>query len=275
MRPSCRRTRRGFVTRPKKKRAWVVAIGGVDPTGSAGIVADARTIEAMGAQPAVVVTAITVQTGSYVREVVPVPAGRVRAQLAAVFDSLPVAAVKCGLLPRPAIVREVARELVGRRRCAVVVDPVAVASAGARLASVGARKALIGELLPIADVLSVNLAEAAELAGMPVTDREAMERAACRIARLGPRAVVVKGGHLGGPPADLLWRRGRTVWFSGRRIAGRDMHGSGCAFASGVAAALACGQPLEQAVRSAGRHVRRLIAAAEPSREGAWLRAKG
>ncbi|RMD85789.1 MAG: hydroxymethylpyrimidine/phosphomethylpyrimidine kinase [Candidatus Dadabacteria bacterium] len=255
----------------RDRRPWVLAVGGLDPTASAGIVADARSIEALGGRPAIAATALTVQTGGQVMEVSAVPPERVVAQMEAVFGQLPVAAVKIGLVPRPATARAVAR-LLRRQRAVTVVDPVVTASAGTELATAGTLAAVRAELFPIADLVTVNLEEAARLCGFRVTDAAAMEAAAQAIAGFGPDAVLVKGGHLAGQPRDFLWAGGRGRWFSAPRLKGRDMHGSGCALAAAAAAALARGLGVEEAVAVARRHARRLIARATRGRDGAWLR---
>ena len=251
----------------------MLTIAGSDPTGGAGLQADLKTFERFGVVAAAVVTAVTTQTATKVLAVSALPAAAVAAQLDAVFTTVTPKVVKCGLLATAANVSAVARAL-RRRAPLLVVDPVTVAGGGARLGDAKLLGAIVERLFPLATVVTVNLGEAEAIAGMPVRDEAAMRRAASRILALGPRAVVVKGGHLAGPPVDLLvvGRRARVHRIVGRRIA-HGMHGTGCAFASALAAGLAHERSLEQATRAAAKHARDLIAGAVSTQDGGWLRA--
>ena len=249
----------------------MLVVAGSDPTGGAGLQADLKTLEWFGVASAAAVSALTVQTATRVRASYPVPAPTLRAQLAAVAASISPQVVKCGLLASAANVRVVA-DFVARRRCALVVDPVTAASGGgARLAAAELGDAIVEILFPLASVVTVNLAEASKLCGGEVTDDNAMGDAARTIAALGPRAVVVKGGHLAGPPVDVLYHAGRIRRFPGVRTPG-SMHGTGCAFASAVAAGMALGRGLARAVEDAGAHVRALLAVSVRTRDGGRLR---
>jgi hydroxymethylpyrimidine/phosphomethylpyrimidine kinase len=238
----------------------VMAIGGFDPSCGAGVVADARSIEAMGALPLAVVTAITVQSGSGVRSFSAVPAARVAAQLEELLAHLPVMAIKIGQIPSAAIARVVARRL---RAAALplVLDPVLGASGGGSLVEDGAAAAIVAALVPLASLVTVNLAEAGALGGRRVTSIAGMRRAAAGLEGRGAGAVLVKGGHLRGDPVDLLRANGKELLLRSPRIPG-SMHGTGCALASAVAARLAHGDDLETAVRTARDHVRCLLRAA-------------
>ncbi|MFN2424927.1 MAG: hydroxymethylpyrimidine/phosphomethylpyrimidine kinase [Candidatus Binatia bacterium] len=240
-----------------RRRPFVVAIGGFDPSCGAGVVADVRSIEAMGAMPAAVVTAITIQSGTGVRGYAPVPAARVLAQLDELLERLPVAAVKIGQVPSVAVARALARRLADTGLL-VVLDPVLVASGGGSLAARGVAGAVLAGLVPLSALVTVNLAEAAVLCGRPVKSIAGMRDAAARIEERGARAVLVKGGHLRGDPVDVLREGGKDLLLRSRRIQG-SMHGTGCALASAVAARLACGDDLDKAVRGARDHVRRLL----------------
>jgi hydroxymethylpyrimidine kinase/phosphomethylpyrimidine kinase len=241
----------------KKRARFVLAIAGFDPSCGAGLVADARSIEAMGALPLAVATAITVQSGSGVRASKALPAAQVSAQLDELLRNLPVAAVKIGQVPNAAIARAIARRLAAAR-LPVVLDPVLVASGGGRLAAAGTMKAIVSYLVPLASLVTVNLAEASALTGGRVTNLAAMREAAAAIEAMGAGAVLVKGGHLRGDPVDVLRRDGRGRMLRGRRIAG-SMHGTGCALASAAAARIACGDDVDVAVKRARDHVRSLI----------------
>lgn len=240
-----------------RRPPFVVAIAGFDPSCGAGLVADARSIEAMGALPLAVATAITVQSGSGVRGSTALAPSLVGRQLDELLENLPVAAVKIGQLPNAAVAKTVAKRLAAAR-IPVVLDPVAVASGGGRLAAPATMKTILASLVPLASLVTVNLAEAAAITGRGVTNVTSMREAASAIESLGAAAVLVKGGHLRGDPVDVLRHDGRERMLKSRRIAG-SMHGTGCALASAVAARLACGDDVEEAVRRARDHVRSLI----------------
>jgi len=250
----------------------VLVVAGSDPTGGAGLQADVKTLEWFGVASAAVVTAVTVQTATRVRSSHPVAAPVLRAQLAAAAASVTPRVVKCGLLGSTANVRVLA-DFVSTLGRPLVVDPVTTASAGgARLASPRLVDAIVDRLLPMASVLTVNLPEASRLCGRAITDESSMREAARQIATLGPRAVVIKGGHLAGRPVDLLYHGGRFRRFEGVRVP-VAMHGTGCAFASAVAAGLALGHGLVRVVEDAGAHVRALLAGSQRTRDGGRLRA--
>jgi len=249
----------------------VLTIGGSDPSCGAGVQADIRTLEGFGVDSATVVTALTVQDGVRVSAVEPTKPALVARQLEAVLASRRVTAIKCGMLARAAIVRVVADAIDGAD-AALVVDPVLRAGGGEALGDRGLQRALAARLFPLAAVVTVNLPEAAAFARMQVDDLSSMERAAREIGACGPRAVVVKGGHLEGAPSDLLWDQGRVRIFPGGRRISRELHGTGCAFASALAAGLAKGWPLSRSVECAGDHVRTILREAARSRAGGWLR---
>lgn len=258
----------------KRSAPVVIAIGGSDPSGGAGVQADCRSLDSLGVSPATVLTAVTVQTGARVELARALAPALVVRQLRALVDSRAVAAVKCGMMASTEIVRALA-PLLADLAVPLVVDPVTIASGGERLGSARLPAALSAHLFPIATVVTANLAEAAALAGVEVSDEDGMAAAARAIGRTGTRAVVVKGGHLRTDPVDILWDGRRVRRFPSTRIGGRDMHGTGCAFAAAVAAGLAHRRSLSRSVAAAGDHVRDLIASAARSRGGAWLREPG
>lgn len=241
----------------RRRPPFVVAIAGFDPSCGAGVVADARSIEAMGAAPLAVVTSVTVQSGRGVRASTPLPAARVVAQLDELLANLPVAAAKIGQVPTAAVARALARRLRG---CGfpIVLDPVLAATGGGRLAAADVPRVLGETLLPLATLLTVNLAEAGALTGRRVASLAAMRLAAAELAARGAAAVLVKGGHLRGEPVDVLHAGERTVLLRSRRIAA-TMHGTGCALAAAAAARLACGDDVRAAVDAARAHVRGLL----------------
>lgn len=259
------------MTRGGRAAPVVLVVGGLDPTGGAGIVADVRTLEAFGVASAAAATALTVQDGRRVVRVRKVAPSLLREQIECVLAALPVTAIKCGMLPDAGAV-EVLASVLAEKSIPLVLDPVLRSSGGQALASRSVVAAIADELLPETEVVTPNLAEASLLAGMEIPDADAMVEAARRILASGVRAVVVKGGHLAGAPVDVLVTAKRVDRFRARRLPQADMHGTGCAFASALAAGLARGRGLRASVNDAGAHVRSLIASARRLRNGARLR---
>jgi hydroxymethylpyrimidine/phosphomethylpyrimidine kinase len=217
----------------------LLTIAGSDPSGGAGIQADLKTFTALGGYGMSVLTALTAQNTHGVREVHDVPARFVAAQLDAIFDDVRVDAVKIGMLGTAEVTRAVAAVLAARRPPHVVLDPVMVAKSGDRLLRADAVGALRDELLPLADLITPNLPEAADLLGAPeATDESGMRDQLDALTKLGP-AVLLKGGHLAGPDCpDLLALPGQPepVRLSAPRVATRNDHGTGCTLSAAIAA---------------------------------------
>jgi len=253
-------------------RVTVLTIAGSDPSGGAGIQADLQVFASLGAHGAAAVTALTVQDTRGVQEVWECPAGWVRKQVAAVLEDLPVGAVKIGMLAGPEVVLAVTSVLAAHRGPPVVLDPVRTAGSGAELLNEAGLTALRESLLPLAHLVTPNLAEAEALAGRRVRTIEEMRAAARAIAALGPAAVLVKGGHLGGAPVDVLFADGEWVELPGERVAlDRRVHGTGCAFSAAAAVFLANGSPLVEAVSGAKRYVTAGLRAARAVGHGALV----
>ncbi|NLE85542.1 MAG: bifunctional hydroxymethylpyrimidine kinase/phosphomethylpyrimidine kinase [Myxococcales bacterium] len=235
---------------PPPAPARVLAVGGSDPSGGAGIQADLKTLTALGVFGATAVTAITVQNTCGVTEVMPIPASVVGAQMDAVLDDIGADVIKTGMLHNIDVVRAVAAR-VGR--AALVVDPVILASDGRELLSRDGVRALLEELVPRAALVTPNVPEAEHLTGVPIQDLEGAGRAAERLLALGAAAVLVKGGHLPGSEEEVtdLLRTvdGEEYRFSGPRIVTRAGHGTGCTLASAIAAGVAEGLTLRDAVQ--------------------------
>jgi len=237
-----------------------LTIAGSDSGGGAGIQADIKTFSALGCYGMSVITALTAQNTQAVLAIEEVPPQFVEAQLKAVLDDVGADAVKIGMLHSPEIIRRVAGLLKQYEVTRLVVDPVMFAKSGDRLIRDDAIDALRGDLVPLATVLTPNLPEAAELLRRSLKTREHMEEAARALLDLGPRAVVIKGGHLDiGGSDDFLAVKSesgdvRGEWLLQKRVDTLNVHGAGCTFASAVTAFLAHGQDSENAVRSAKQY---------------------
>lgn len=234
-----------------------LTIAGSDSSGGAGIQADLKTFSALGVYGASVITALTAQNTTGVEGVFPVPPDFVLAQMRAVMSDLDVGAIKTGMLANAAIVEAVATELRAAAR-PVVVDPVMVATSGDLLLEADAVAAVRERLLPLALVVTPNLPEAARLTDTPeARSVEAMVEQGRQILAFGPRAVLVKGGHSAGREAvDMLVTADDATSFTGPRIDTRHTHGTGCTLSSAIAALLARGLPLAEAVGRAKTYVR-------------------
>jgi len=245
--------------------ANVLTIAGSDSGGGAGIQADLKTFSALGVYGASVITALTAQNTRAVTAIHEVPADFVVAQLDAVFDDIAIAAVKVGMLSSPAVIEAVADGLRRHGARQIVLDPVMVAKSGDRLLREDAVSALKERLLPLATVITPNLPEAGVLLDAEgVRDAAGMAGAAAGLRALGPRAVLLKGGHLEGPDSiDVLDDGAAPLTLSAPRIASRNTHGTGCTLSSAIAALLARGLPLRAAVQGAKAYVTAAIRAAD------------
>jgi hydroxymethylpyrimidine/phosphomethylpyrimidine kinase len=244
----------------------VLTIAGSDPSGGAGIQADLRTFAALGAFGAAVVTALTAQNTRGVRAIETVSPAFVTQQLDAVLDDLEVRAVKTGMLGRAAVVEAVADRLAATATVPLVVDPVLGATAGQPLTEPQAIDPIRRRLLPLAALVTPNLAEAEALTGRPVSTASEMRAAARALVDLGARAALVKGGHLAGAALDVLYDGMTFHELTAPRIPG-TFHGTGCTLSAAIAVGLARGATLREAVAEAQRYVTEAIARA-PARGG-------
>ena len=227
-----------------------LTIAGSDSGGGAGIQADLKTFAVLGVWGTAAVTSVTVQNTRGVSGVADVPAEVVGAQVRAVATDIGVDAAKTGMLSTAAIVEAVAEAVAEVGIPHLVVDPVFVSKHGDPLLRPEAVEALRSRLVPLAEVVTPNLAEAAGLAGVEVRTADHMRAAADRILALGARAVLVKGGHLEGHRADdLLVDAEGEEWVPGERIPTPHTHGTGCVLSAAIAAHLALGRPVREAVR--------------------------
>ena len=236
-----------------------LTIAGSDSGGGAGIQADLKTFSAYRVFGMSVITAVTAQNSLGVQAVECLPPSLVARQLSSVLEDFGADAAKCGMLGTAAIVEAVAAGLRARPVARLVVDPIMAATSGDALLEPGAVAKVTTRLLPLALVVTPNLPEAEALAGMPVSNRADMEEAARRIHKLGPRNVLVKGGHLKGDAVDLLYNGREFTAFQTARIESDNTHGTGCTFSAAIVASLAQGRPLAEAVRDAKAYVTRAI----------------
>jgi hydroxymethylpyrimidine kinase/phosphomethylpyrimidine kinase len=255
----------------------VLTIAGFDPSGGAGIIADIRTIVALGCTPVAAVTSITMQNSEGVSGAIHQTAEALRAQILPVVTEFRVAAVKVGMLPTRESVMEVVRLIHEQRIPAPVVDPVLRSTSGYELMESDAIEMLLAELMPLARVITPNIPEAETLTGLHIENEEGMREAASRLRDTGARAVLIKGGHLkqrsevsdqrsvrgisptvreGSDQAiDVLDDEGRVTVFSGEWIDASPVHGTGCMLSAAMAACLAQGMTLEESVRAAKQFV--------------------
>lgn len=232
-----------------------LTIAGSDSGGGAGIQADLKTFAALGVYGMSALTAITAQNTVGVQGVYELPAEFVGLQIDSVVTDIGVDAVKTGMLANADIIAVVAEKVRQYHLPNLVVDPVMVAKSGDPLLREDARDALTNLLLPLAVVVTPNLHEARALTGMAIESVEDMKRAAAAIHAMGPRYVVVKGGHLAGDSVDVLYDGRDYVLFPSPRAETRNTHGTGCTFASAIAAGLAKGLDVKEAVRQAKEYI--------------------
>ena len=260
-----------------------LTIAGFDPSGEAGVLADARTFAAFGFRASAVITSLTFQNSKHVFGALHQSGEAVRAQVIPLLDDYRIVCSKIGMLPTRDVVCEVARLFRENDLPSPVVDPVIISTSGQRLMEGDALDSLISDLLPVTRLITPNIPEAEQLAGMPITSEPEMRQAAAMIRGLGARAVLIKGGHLGGQEAggrrqeaggntqerasegdkddqrfalgkvaiDLLDDNGKVTIFRAERIQGGALHGSGCILSAAVAAGLGKGMTLEDSVSAA------------------------
>ena len=248
----------------------VLSIAGSDSGGGAGIQADLKTFAALGCFGMTAITALTAQNTCGVRAIHPVPPEMLRAQIDAVLEDIGADAVKVGMLHSPEIVRTVAQAIDRHHLSRVVFDPVMVATSGAKLIDDPAIAVLVAELFPRATLITPNLDEAALLVGRPLVSAQDMAQAAAELLAYGARAVLLKGGHLAGDVVmDLLLpAEGEPLWMQAPRIATANTHGTGCTLSSAIAAHLALGAPLIDAVQQARAFVRQALQAGASVKTG-------
>jgi hydroxymethylpyrimidine/phosphomethylpyrimidine kinase len=245
--------------------AIALTIAGSDSGGGAGIQADLKTFSALGVYGASVVTALTAQNTQGVSAIHDVPAQFVTVQMDAVFSDLDVGAVKIGMVSQGAVIEAIAAGLERWHQSKVVVDPVMIAASGDKLLADDAIEVLKRALIPRALVITPNLPEAAALLGAPIARNETeMREQGERLLALGPQSVLIKGGHGSGPESvDLLIEPSAFARLAADRITTQNTHGTGCTLSSAIAAGLAKGLALSEAVGAAKRYVTDALFAAD------------
>ncbi len=241
--------------------ARVLTIAGSDSGGGAGIQADLKTFAALGCYGMSAITALTAQNTLGVQAIHAVPAEFLQAQIQSVMDDIGVDAIKIGMLHTPEVARVVAWALDRYQPAHVVFDPVMVATSGDRLIAEDTMAVLVSEVFPRASLITPNLDEAAWLLGQPLSDPTALQAAAHALLAMGARAVLLKGGHLPGEEVVdwLVQPQAEPLRLASPRIASSNVHGTGCTLSSAIAAHLALGHGLEQAVTLARAYILQAI----------------
>jgi len=241
----------------------ILTIAGSDCSGGAGIQADIKTITMHGMYAMSAITALTAQNTTGVYGIINSSADFLKNQIDCIFNDIRPDAVKIGMVSDVEIIEAIAQKLKEYKAVNIVADPVMVATSGSRLISEDATDALMTRLLPLADIITPNLAEAEVLTGMKITTREEMEKAAKVLSDKLPSTVgiVIKGGHLDDTADDLLYVGGENHWINGKRIDNPNTHGTGCTFSSAIACNLALTSDKVQAVTNAKEYLAGAIAA--------------
>ncbi len=245
-----------------------MTIAGSDSGGGAGIQADLKTFAALGVYGTSVLTAVTAQNTLRVAEVFELPTSIISSQIDAVMSDIGTDVVKTGMLSSTAIIKTVAEKVREHNLSKLVVDPVMVAKGGDRLLQEDAVDTLRSILLPLAYVVTPNVPEAEVLTGRKIVTLDDARSAARDLVQMGANAVVVKGGHLEGPPTDMLYDGYEFRGFTAQRINTTSTHGTGCTFASAIAANLAHGNSVRNAVSQAKKYVSASIRRAFPMGQG-------
>lgn len=235
----------------------VLSIAGLDPSGGAGLLADIKTISALGGYACGITTALTVQNTLGVSSVEPVDATLVTAQIKAVLDDMDIAAIKVGMLANDKIIAVVCDQLIAHPdKYIMVVDPVFKSSSGATLLNENGVEILSKRLLPLTTLLTPNIAEAEVLSGMAVKTKDHMLDAAKKLMDMGAKNVLVTGGHLSGNEAiDVLLTPQGSHIFSCEMLDASNTHGTGCALSSAIATLLAQGKSMLEAVEGGKNYV--------------------
>ncbi|MCH7401765.1 bifunctional hydroxymethylpyrimidine kinase/phosphomethylpyrimidine kinase [Belliella kenyensis] len=240
----------------KKKYVPVLSIAGSDSSGGAGIQADLKSFSALGCYGMTVLTATTAQNTKGVRGIHGIPVGHIIDQLDAILDDIPPKAIKIGMLDRPEVVEALANRLKNFS-IPIVFDPVMVATSGDRLIQEETIASIKEYLMPIATLLTPNLDEAALLCGFEVNSFDLMKKAGKKLFDLNNQAILIKGGHLDNEVIQdlLILKHGESFVFENSKITSKNVHGTGCSLSSAIAAELAKGEVLQEAVLKARNYI--------------------
>ena len=255
----------GMLRREKTRMRTALTIAGSDSSGGAGIQADIKTMMANGVFAMSAITALTAQNTTGVEAILNATPEFLGQELDCIFTDIYTDAVKIGMVSDKELICMIAAKLKQYDAKNVVVDPVMVATSGARLISEDAIETLKAELFPLAKILTPNIPETEELTGMKITSAADMEAAAKKISETYHCAVLCKGGHKLNDANDLLWSEGKGRWFSGKRIDNPNTHGTGCTLSSAIASNLAKGFDLETSVERAKDYISGALAVAKPT----------
>lgn len=228
-----------------------LTIAGSDSSGGAGIQADLKTMTVNGVYAMSVITALTAQNTQGVTGILDVSPEFITEQMDAVFNDIYPDAIKIGMVSSPEIVEAIAASLEKYQAKNIVLDPVMVATSGAKLLKEEAMDSLINRLIPLADVITPNIPEGEILAGMEITNEDEMIKAAEKIGKKYDCAVLLKGGHRVNDANDLLYKDGKFKWFRSERIDNPNTHGTGCTLSSAIGANLAKDYDIDQAIEKA------------------------
>lgn len=237
-----------------------LSIAGSDSCGGAGIQADIKSFSANGVYGMSVITAITAQSTQGVFSIEDVSPEMISKQIDVIFDDIKVDAVKIGMVSKIESIKAIARSFKKVEKLPIVVlDPVMVSKTGFKLLSEDAKETLINELFPFATLITPNLPEAEEILGIEIKDMDTMKEAAVKLHKLGPKYVLVKGGHLENEADDLLFDGKEFKIFKGERIETIHTHGTGCTLSSAITANLAKGMKIEEAVECGKKYITKAI----------------
>lgn len=232
-----------------------LTIAGSDSSGGAGIQADLKTFSALGVYGMSAITAVTAQNTMGVRAIANIPVNIVKDQIEAVYEDIEVHGVKIGMLSNSEIIKTVAHTLKSVGAKNIVLDPVMVSKSGHHLLEKEAVEALKEQLLPVADLITPNIPEAESLLTRKIASEVHMREACKELADFGPRAILLKGGHLSGDPIDVLYVNGEIHLLHQKRIETKNTHGTGCTLSSAIAAYLALENPLVEAVKQGKTYI--------------------
>ena len=238
-----------------------LTIAGSDCSGGAGIQADIKTMTMNGVYAMSAITALTAQNTTGVSAIQESTPEFLKQQLDAIFEDIFPDAVKIGMVASSELIHVIAESLKAHKATNIVVDPVMIATSGSALLKTDAVQTLIDELLPLATVVTPNIAEAEVLSGLSIRNKEEMEKAAKLISDSYNCSVLLKGGHSVNDANDLLFYAGTMQWFEGKRIDNPNTHGTGCTLSSAIASNLAKGFNLQEAVKRAKEYISEALAA--------------